>query len=356
VRVDSFDFELPPERIALRPASPRDSARLLVVGADATLRHAQVSDLPDTLQRGDVLVVNDTRVIPGRLAGTRLRTAGPGSQAKIEVTLHKRVDAATYRAFARPAKRLQADDVITFRGGLTARVVARESAEVELEFDRRGPDLDAALAEAGDMPLPPYIAGKRKPDASDLADYQTLFAEHSGAVAAPTAGLHFTPALMGRLAAAGIGSERITLHVGAGTFLPVTAETTEEHRMHGEWARLSSDVAARLNRVRSAGGRIVAVGSTALRTLESAADEDGTLHAFEGDTALFITPGYRFKAVDAMLTNFHLPRSTLFMLVCAFSGSDVMKRAYSAAIASEYRFYSYGDACLLFRPDERHAI
>jgi S-adenosylmethionine:tRNA ribosyltransferase-isomerase len=320
------------------------------VRSDGSLEHSSVSALPDLLREGDVLVVNDTKVIPSRLHGIRLaRDAHPASGARVEVTLHRRLTSRAYRGFARPAKRMRPGDQIRFGESLAATVAAREGGEVDLAFDRSGPALDAALAELGDMPLPPYIASRRDADDADRRDYQTIFGTEPGAVAAPTAGLHFTEALVGRLDAAGIAQERVTLHVGPGTFLPVTAETTEEHRMHGEWACLPADVARRLNRARELGGRIVAVGSTACRTLESAADDRRQLHGFEGETALFITPGYGFKAVDVMLTNFHLPRSTLFMLVCAFCGTEVMQRAYRAAIAERYRFYSYGDACLLFR-------
>ena len=352
MNVAEFDFDLPEERIALRPASPRDSARLLVVHADGRFEHAQVRDLPRFLAVGDCLVVNDTKVIPARLHGRRAPRPGvEGGGPKIEVTLHKRTGPDCFLAFAKPARKLATGDPVRFGETLEAVVAARgEGGEVELAFALSGADLDAAVAREGEMPLPPYIAGKRKPDARDQSDYQTMFARAPGSVAAPTAGLHFTPELLSALAANGIAEEKVTLHVGAGTFLPVAAADTADHKMHPEFAMLSGETAARLNATHEAGGRIVAVGTTSLRTLESAAGEDGRLHEFADETRIFITPGYRFKAVDVLLTNFHLPRSTLFMLVCAFAGTDVMKQAYREAIAQHYRFYSYGDACLLFRP------
>jgi S-adenosylmethionine:tRNA ribosyltransferase-isomerase len=357
MRTDLFDFELPPERIALRPAAPRDAARLLVVRPSAApeLDDRSVRDLPDLLEPGDALVVNDTRVIAARLKGRRI---GRGTDARIETTLTQRLDGSRWRAFVRPAKRLDAGDVIRFGeegkvcflGQLDATVESKgESGEVTLSFAFHGPVLDQAIAERGDMPLPPYIAGKRAPDEQDRADYQTMFAREEGSVAAPTAGLHFTVALLARLAERGIGLHKVTLHVGPGTFLPVKAEDTGGHRMHAEHATVAAETAEAINAARRNGGRIVAVGSTALRTLESAARPDGVIAPFSGDTSIFITPGYRFRAADAMLTNFHLPRSTLFMLVAAFAGLDVMKRAYAHAIAEGYRFYSYGDACLLLR-------
>jgi S-adenosylmethionine:tRNA ribosyltransferase-isomerase len=282
------------------------------------------------------------------LSGRRKRQ--DGADAGVHVTLHMRIDERSFRAFARPAKRLKAGDEIVFAPALSAKVVKRDEAEVELCFDRSGADLDRAIAECGETPLPPYIASRRKPDAQDRRDYQTIYAVHSGSVAAPTAGLHFTPQLFSRLEAAGIARDVVTLHVGAGTFLPVTADDTAAHRMHPEWARVSQETAAHLNDVRARGGRIVATGSTSLRTLESAAGDDGQIHAFSGPTDIFITPGYRFKTAEVLLTNFHLPRSTLFMLVCAFCGMETMTVAYAEAIREHYRFYSYGDACLLFRP------
>jgi S-adenosylmethionine:tRNA ribosyltransferase-isomerase len=358
MRVDLFDFELPEERIALRPIVPRDAARLLVVDARTdSLEDRTIRDLPDLLRPQDALVVNDTRVIPARLEGIRVRGE---SVAQIEVTLHARENDNTWRAFARPAKRLAVGERIRFGetsesmacllASLDATVLARdEGGEVTLAFDLTGPALDEAISTLGQMPLPPYIASRRATDAQDERDYQTIFAGQSGAVAAPTAGLHFTPDLLAKLAARGIALHRLTLHVGAGTFLPVKVEDTRDHRMHAEWGTLSAETAEALNAVRASGGRIVAVGTTALRLLESATDENGVLQPFAGETSIFIEPGYRFRAVDALLTNFHLPRSTLFMLVSALAGLDLIKGAYAHAIAQKYRFYSYGDACLLLR-------
>jgi S-adenosylmethionine:tRNA ribosyltransferase-isomerase len=357
MRTDLFDFELPPERIALRPVVPRDAARLLVVrpGASVLLEDSTVRALPGLLRAGDTLVVNDTKVIPARLSGRRI---GRGeAEPAIEATLHQRLDGSRWRAFVKPAKRLAVGDVVRFGAEgkvcfldqLDATVEAKVEGEVTLAFAFHGAVLDQALDERGMMPLPPYIAARRETDARDRDDYQTMFASTEGAVAAPTAGLHFTPELVAALGARGIAVHRVTLHVGAGTFLPVKAADTAEHRMHAEWGTLAPETAAALNAVRGGGGRIVAVGSTALRLVESAATEDGTIRPFAADTAIFITPGYRFRTVDVMLTNFHLPRSTLFMLVAAFCGLEVMQNAYAHAIASGYRFYSYGDACLLFR-------
>jgi S-adenosylmethionine:tRNA ribosyltransferase-isomerase len=358
MRTDLFDFELPPARIALRPVVPRDAARLLVVrpGATPEFEDRGVGDLPDLLRPGDALVVNDTKVIAARLRGRRI---GRGNmEPAIEATLHRRLDGARWQAFVKPAKRLAPGDVVRFGdegrvcvlGQLDATVEAKgEGGEVTLAFAFHGPVLDQAIEERGDMPLPPYIAARRPPDERDRADYQTLFAAAEGSVAAPTAGLHFTDGLIARLEARGIALHKVTLHVGAGTFLPVKTADTAEHRMHAEEGVVGAETAAALNAVRRAGGRIVAVGSTALRLIESASTEEGRIQPFEGPTALFITPGYRFRAVDVMMTNFHLPCSTLFMLVAAFSGLDVMQRAYAHAIAAGYRFYSYGDACLLFR-------
>ncbi|HEX2654616.1 MAG TPA: tRNA preQ1(34) S-adenosylmethionine ribosyltransferase-isomerase QueA [Xanthobacteraceae bacterium] len=357
MRTDLFDFELPPDRIALRPVSPRDAARLMVVkpGSNPELGHFHVRDLPDLLNPGDQVVVNDTKVIPASLHGRRI---GRGeAEPKIEITLHRRIDGSRWRAFARPAKRLEPGDVVRFGeegkvcflGQLDATVGAKgDGGEVTLEFAFHGPVLDQAIEERGDMPLPPYIASKRAADAHDRSDYQTVFARFEGSVAAPTAGLHFTNVLRKRLKERGIDIRTVTLHVGAGTFLPVKVDDTEHHHMHPEWGEVSSETAAALNAARERGGRIVAVGSTSLRILESAADEHRKIQPFRGETSIFITPGYRFRATDVMMTNFHLPRSTLFMLVSAFAGLDVMKRAYADAIAAEYRFYSYGDACLLF--------
>jgi S-adenosylmethionine:tRNA ribosyltransferase-isomerase len=355
MRTDLFDFELPTDRIALRPASPRDSARLLVVQPDGVLRDHIVADLPLLLQPGDQLVVNDTKVIAAQLKGRRI---GRETEPKIEATLIKRLDGSRWQALVKPAKKLSPGDVVRFGnegkvcllGHLDAQVEHKgDDGEVTLSFSFHGPALDSAIADLGSPPLPPYIASKRTPDERDASDYQTMFAESEGAVAAPTAGLHFTPTLEAALRARGIAIHRITLHVGAGTFLPVKAEDTTGHKMHAEWGTISADTAGALNGARAAGGRIVAVGTTSLRLLESAAAEDGTIHPFADETAIFITPGYRFRAVDILLTNFHLPRSTLFMLVSAFSGLDPMKRAYAHAIDKGYRFYSYGDACLLFR-------
>jgi S-adenosylmethionine:tRNA ribosyltransferase-isomerase len=359
MRTDLFDFDLPPERIALRPVSPRDAARLLVVraGPPPRLEDRMVRDLPALLQPGDQIVVNDTKVIPARLVGRRI--SRPGSAPGIEATLHRRLDGSHWRAFVKPAKRLAVGDVVRFGdegrvcflGQLDATVEDRqEGGEVTLAFAFHGPVLDQAIAERGEMPLPPYIDSRRAPDVQDRGDYQTMFARHEGAVAAPTAGLHFTDGLIAALAAQHIGIQYLTLHVGAGTFLPVRAEDTTGHRMHAEWGAVSADTARALNAARRAGGRIVAVGSTALRLLETAADADGTINPFAGETSLFVTPGYRFRAVDVLMTNFHLPRSTLFMLVAAFAGLDGMHHAYAHAIRAGYRFYSYGDACLLFRP------
>jgi len=341
--VSLFDFDLPEDRIALRPASPRDSARMLVVHGDGRLEHRSVRDLPDYLRAGDAMVVNDTRVIAARLHGERLRAAGP---AKIEILLHRRLSPTRFSVLARPARKLAVGDDLLF-GDLSAKVAAKgDDGNAEIEFTLAGAVLDAAIAARGEMPLPPYIAGKRKPDARDVADYQTTFARVEGSVAAPTAGLHFTSELMARLEAGGVAREAVTLHVGLGTFLPVTVQDTAAHRMHSEWAQLDAAAAGRLNAAHDRGNRIMAVGTTALRTLESAVSGDA-LAPFNGETEIFIMPGYRFGAVDLLLTNFHLPRSTLFMLVSAFMGLDVMRHAYAQAIAHGYRFYSYGDACLL---------
>ncbi len=344
-----FDFHLPSDLIALRPAEPRDSARLLVVHPGGRMEHRSFGDLGDYLQKDDVLSFNDSRVIRARLTGFRPAREPQGSQVPIEATLHKRTAPDRFLAFVKPARRLAAGDRITF-AELTATVLVRAGGEVELVFDREGEALDQAIAQTGAMPLPPYIAKQRAPDSQDLADYQTVYARHDGSVAAPTAGLHFTPQMMDQLQAQGVGMAAMTLHVGAGTFLPVTAEDTVGHVMHAERAMLDAQTAAQLNAAHAVGGRICAVGSTSLRTLESAADPDGRLRAFDSDTSIFITPGYRFRAVDMLVTNFHLPCSTLFMLVSAFMGLDVMQRVYAEAIAHNYRFYSYGDACLLIRP------
>ncbi len=355
MRVDLFDFDLPQERIALRPAEPRDSARMLVVRPNA-LEDRIVRDLPTYLRAGDALVVNDTRVIPARLNGVRVRG---DAVARIEATLVKREGSNLWRALAKPAKRLAPGDRIRFGeasesmacllAALDADVVERNEGEVLLSFHLDGAALDEAIERLGHMPLPPYIAARRADDESDARDYQTMFAREPGAVAAPTAGLHFTPELIAAIEAKGVAIHRVTLHVGAGTFLPVKADDTDAHVMHSEWGEVGAEAAAALNAVRAAGGRIVAVGTTALRILESAATEEGVIRPYTGETAIFITPGYRFRAVDVLMTNFHLPRSTLFMLVSAFAGLDTMRAAYAHAIAQNYRFYSYGDACLLLR-------
>ncbi|RAK61332.1 tRNA preQ1(34) S-adenosylmethionine ribosyltransferase-isomerase QueA [Phenylobacterium hankyongense] len=356
MQLADFDFDLPEDRIALRPASPRDSARLLVVEPGQALRDLQVRDLPGLLRAGDILVLNDTRVIPARLKGVRRREA---TSMRVEATLHKRLSPHAWTAFMRPGKRLAVGDRVSFGetddracllGALDATVKAKgEGGEVTLAFDLSGPDLDAAIAERGAMPLPPYIAAKRGEDAQDRTDYQTVYAEEDGSVAAPTAGLHFTPELFARLAEAGVETAFVTLHVGAGTFLPVKTENLAEHRMHAEWGEVDAATAERLNAVRRAGGRIVCVGTTSLRLLESATGEDGVVRPFMDETAIFITPGYRFRAADGLVTNFHLPKSTLFMLVSAFAGLETMRAAYAHAIATGYRFYSYGDGSLLWR-------
>ncbi|WP_298962989.1 tRNA preQ1(34) S-adenosylmethionine ribosyltransferase-isomerase QueA [uncultured Roseibium sp.] len=351
MRVDTFDFDLPNERIALRPARPRDSARMLVVkpGEYDPLTDKGIRDLTSILEPGDALVFNDTRVIPAQLEGTRLRgdiSAGVGA------TLHMRTGSSSWKAFVRPAKKLQVGDTILFEGfgaRLTAEVAEKsDGGEVLLVFDQDGPALDAAIAAVGHIPLPPYIAQKRGEDEQDRKDYQTIFAEKDGAVAAPTAGLHFTSDLLQALTQHGVEQHCVTLHVGAGTFLPVKAEDTNDHKMHAEWGEISEDTAEALRAVKARGNKVVSVGTTSLRILESSAQITGEITAFAGETAIFITPGYRFLAIDALMTNFHLPRSTLFMLVSAFSGLETMRAAYQHAIEHEYRFYSYGDASLLF--------
>ncbi|WFU29425.1 tRNA preQ1(34) S-adenosylmethionine ribosyltransferase-isomerase QueA [Bradyrhizobium brasilense] len=355
MRTDLFDFELPPESIALRPASPRDAARMLVVHPDGVLRDAAIADLPQWLEPGDQIVVNDTKVIAAQLKGRRI---GRDTEPKIEATLIKRLDGSRWQALVKPAKKLSPGDTIRFGnegrvcllGNLDAEVEAKgQEGEVTLSFSFHGPVLDQAIADVGATPLPPYIASKRTPDEKDVSDYQTMFAANEGAVAAPTAGLHFTPALEAALQSRGVELHRLTLHVGAGTFLPVKTEETSEHKMHAEWGCITAETASALNAARAKGGRIVAIGTTSLRLLESAANADGTIEPFAAETSIFITPGYRFRAVDILLTNFHLPRSTLFMLVSAFSGLETMQGAYAHAIRDGYRFYSYGDACLLFR-------
>ena len=340
MKVDLFDFELPVERIALRPARPRDAARMLIVRESGPFEDRGVRDLPQMLRAGDVLVFNDTRVIPAQLEGRR-------GDAKIGATLHKRIDLRRWQAFVRNAKRLRPGDVAEFGGGVTA--VAEErlaDGSFVLFFEGEEP-VEVLLERAGRMPLPPYIAGKRDTDEQDRLDYQTMFAAEDGAVAAPTAALHFTPELIAALDAAGIGRETLTLHVGAGTFLPVKADDTADHAMHSEWGRVDRDVADRLNAARKAGGRLIAVGTTSLRLLESATGDDGMIGEFSGDTDIFITPGYQFRAIDGLMTNFHLPKSTLVMLVSALMGRERMLSAYRYAIENEYRFYSYGDSSLL---------
>jgi len=353
MRVDAFDFDLPEARIALAPASPRDSARLLYVGGGA-FDDFTVADLPSRLRADDLLVLNDTKVIPAQLAGMRAaRGAGDGAGVAIDVTLIKRLDdepaGARWRAFVRPGKRVRSGDIVRFADDFEAIVESRAEAEATLRFDAYGAAFDRLLARHGAPPLPPYIARRRALTPEDRRHYQTVFAAEEGSVAAPTAGLHFTPELFGRLKDAGVLMETITLHVGAGTFLPVTADDTGDHKMHPEWGEITEAQAARINAAKASGGRIVAVGTTSLRLLESAANEAGLIHPFRDETAIFITPGYRFRSADVLMTNFHLPRSTLFMLVCAFAGTETMKSVYAHAIASGYRFYSYGDACLLER-------
>jgi len=358
MQLADFDFHLPEERIALRPVSPRDAARLLLVEPGRPFQDLAVRDLPGLLRPGDVLLLNDTRVIPARLKGRRLRE---DNIVAVEATLHRRLSPSAWTAFMRPGKRLAVGDRVTFGetsdracllGRLEATVKAKgEGGEVSLGFDLSGPDLDAAIAERGAMPLPPYIAARRAEDEQDRGDYQTVYAQEDGSVAAPTAGLHFTPELFERLEQRGVGICFVTLHVGAGTFLPVKTEELSEHRMHAEWGEVDAATADRLNAARAAGGRIVCVGTTSLRLLETAAGEDGRIRPFQGETAIFITPGYRFRAADGLMTNFHLPKSTLFMLVSAFAGIDMMRAAYAHAIGHGYRFYSYGDASLLWRSD-----
>ena len=365
MRTDLFDFNLPADSIALRPAQPRDSARMLVVQPGDPLQDEMrqgemlqdkiMRDLPDFLRVGDQIVVNDTKVISAQLSGRRI---GRGVESAIDATLIKRLDGSRWQALVKGAKKLEPGDTVRFGsegrvcllGHLDAVVETKgDAGDIVFAFVFHGPALDQAIAELGATPLPPYIASKRAPDARDTSDYQTMFAAHDGAVAAPTAGLHFTPELEAALRAKGVGFHRVTLHVGAGTFLPVKVDDTAEHKMHAEWGTVSRATADALNAARKAGGRIVAIGTTSLRLLESAATDDGVIHPFADDTAIFITPGYRFRAVDLLVTNFHLPRSTLFMLVSAFAGLDTMRAAYAHAIENGYRFYSYGDGSLLFR-------
>jgi len=356
MRVDLFDFELPEDLIALRPARPRESARLLHVPASGAFEDRLVGDATSLFREGDVLVFNDTRVIPARLSGVRVREE---SSVGVEATLLRCLSQSSWSALAKPGKRLREGDRIRFGtlddracllGALDATVAAKgEDGEITLAFDLAGADLDAAIAATGAMPLPPYIAAKRAPDEDDMADYQTIYAAQDGAVAAPTAGLHFTPELLNAFEARGVLSLRVTLHVGAGTFLPVKAEDTAEHVMHSEWRSISEATAAEINRAKAEGRRVIAIGTTALRSLESSADEEGKVLPLSGDTDIFITPGYRFRVVDGLWTNFHLPRSTLVMLVSAFAGLERMRAVYAHAVAQKYRFYSYGDASLLWR-------
>jgi S-adenosylmethionine:tRNA ribosyltransferase-isomerase len=358
MQLSDFDFDLPPSLIALRPAEPRDAARLLVVGPGGALEDRVFGDLSELFRPGDALVLNDTRVIPARLFGRRARGE---TAVAVEATLHKRLAQDRWSAFMRPGKRLAVGDRVVFGfpedractlSGLAATVAEKgEGGEVTLAFDLAGPALDEAIETHGAMPLPPYIAARRAEDERDRRDYQTLYAREPGSVAAPTAGLHFTGPLLERLAAAGVSAHFLTLHVGAGTFLPVKSETIAEHRMHAEYGEVPAAVAEALNAARARGGRIVCVGTTSLRLLESATDEAGVVRPFAGETAIFITPGYRFRAADGLVTNFHLPRSTLFMLVAALGGLKAMRGAYAHAIAERYRFYSYGDACLIWRAD-----
>ncbi|WP_429911091.1 tRNA preQ1(34) S-adenosylmethionine ribosyltransferase-isomerase QueA [Glycocaulis sp.] len=353
MKLSDFDFHLPEDRIALRPARPRDASRLLHVGQGGALADHTMLDLPALLQPGDLLVLNNTSVIPAALTGERpARAVGGGGPARIELNLHTRVSDDTWRAFARPAKRVREGDEIHFGQSLSGILTAKaDGGDITLQFNASGPDLDAALEGAGNPPLPPYIASKRDADAADREDYQTLFSDptRKGSVAAPTAGLHFTDRLFAALEARGVTTTQLTLHVGAGTFLPVKTENVSEHLMHAEWYEISEEAATAINAARDQGRRIIPVGTTALRTLESAADNEGRVRAGSAETAIFITPGYRFRVTDALLTNFHLPRSTLFMLVSALAGLEVMRSAYSHAIEQGYRFFSYGDACLIER-------
>jgi len=350
MRVDLFDFELPEELIALRPARPRDSARLLHVRHDGAFEDSFVRDAPSLFREGDLLVFNDTRVIPAALKAVRPGRDPQGPIVRVSLNLIERLSADTWRALAKPGKRLKLGDGLFFEDSLFATITEKaEDGAITLRFDRDGGELDAAIGKIGQMPLPPYIAAKRAPDEADFQDYQTFYAEEAGAVAAPTAGLHFTHQLFDQLVKRGVWCVRVTLHVGAGTFLPVKTDETNEHVMHSEWRSIPEGSAFNINRAKAEGRRVIAIGTTALRTLESSANEDGTVRAEAGPTDIFITPGYRFKVVDGLWTNFHLPRSTLFMLVSAFAGLDRMKAAYAHSIAHRYRFYSYGDASLLWR-------
>ncbi len=345
MKVDQFDFELPKELIAIRPAPSRDGARLLVVNGNE-LKDSQVKDLPDFINAGDLMIFNDTRVIPARLKGKR-------RDANMEITLHMNMTGGVWKAFAKPAKKLKLDDFIKFDGGLDALVTHKgDAGEVTIQFNKTDDDLGDALKEAGVMPLPPYIASQRPIDERDEEDYQTIYSKHDGAVAAPTAGLHFTDSLQRALFDNGINSAYVTLHVGAGTFLPVKVDDTNDHKMHEEYGEINADVANLINETHRSGNKVVAVGTTSLRLLESATDEEGVTREFADATDIFITPGYQFRCVDILMTNFHLPKSTLFMLVSAFAGFENMKAAYNHAIDSGYRFYSYGDSSILMREDQ----
>jgi S-adenosylmethionine:tRNA ribosyltransferase-isomerase len=345
MKVDQFDFELPKELIAIRPAPSRDGARLLVVHGNS-LKNEIVNQLPTFINAGDLMIFNDTRVIPARLSGKR-------RDAKMEITLHMNMSGGVWKAFAKPAKKLKTDDVINFKGGLDALVTEKgEAGEVTIQFNKADDELSEALNEAGVMPLPPYIASQRPVDDRDLEDYQTIYSKHDGAVAAPTAGLHFTQSLQSTLKEKGVNAAYVTLHVGAGTFLPVKVDNTEDHKMHSEYGEISADVADMINDTHKRGNKVVAVGTTSLRLLEAATYEDGVTRAFAAATDIFITPGYKFRCVDMLMTNFHLPKSTLFMLVSAFAGFENMKTAYTHAINEGYRFYSYGDSSILFRLEQ----
>ena len=348
-RLDDFDFDLAPDRIALNPVRPRESARLLTVLGDELADH-RISDLCDLLKPGDLIIVNDSRVIPARIDGLRPARDGVGPGAKIQANLIKRVDQAVYDALVRPAKRLAIGDQVIFDGGLSARVLARgEDGQIRFAFDLTGAELDQHLDQFGSMPLPPYIAAKRAAGPSDRLDYQTVYADRAGSVAAPTAGLHLSQEMLARLALRGIGRAHVTLHVGAGTFLPVKSDTIEAHHMHSEWGEVSAGTARQIAKTKAQGGRVVAIGTTALRLLESSLDSSGAVQAFSGETDIFIRPGYQVRSTDLLLTNFHLPRSTLLMLVAAFAGYDRMRSAYAHALAGDYRFFSYGDASLWSR-------
>ena len=350
MRVALFDFELPENLIALRPARPRDSARLLHVPPTGELEDRIVREAPSLLRAGDVLVFNDTRVLPAALKAVRPGRDEQGADVAVSLNLIERLDAQTWRALAKPGKRLREGDRLSFEGGLGADIVTKgDDGVITLRFGRAGVELDQAIALIGAAPLPPYIAAKRQTDTQDLDDYQTVYADKEGSVAAPTAGLHFSDELLHRLDQAGVIRTWVTLHVGAGTFLPVKADDTADHRMHAEWREIPPATAAAINAAKAEGRRVIAVGTTALRSLESVADQESRVRVEVGATDIFITPGYRFRVVDGLWTNFHLPRSTLFMLVSAFAGLERMKAAYAHAIANQYRFYSYGDASLLWR-------